>query len=102
MGRPSLSSARQRLTAAKLSGLVERLVSGALRGTPTDEAVTRLHDISTEPVVLGHVLGPYLVRAEQMETYAAAVELLRAAGADELVASEVAEWLRARYPGEVL
>jgi hypothetical protein len=57
-------------------------------------AVARLHEITTDPVVLGHVLGTYLAYAERSAMYQPAVGLLRAAGVDEEQAELKAAWLR--------
>jgi hypothetical protein len=96
MRRPQLPSRRQRLDAAEVSGAVQNLVFGPGRDTPLEEAVAQLHAITRDPAVLGQVLGPYLVHAERSAVYAPAVQMLRAAGADEDAAAAVAAWLRER------
>lgn len=60
-------------------------------------AVARLHAITADAVVLGHELGSQLVHAERSRAYEPAVEMLRAAGADEETAEVKAEWLREQY-----
>jgi hypothetical protein len=56
--------------------------------------VARLHEITTDPAVLGHVLGSFLAYADRSDAYLPAVEVLRAAGADEDQAGLKAAWLR--------
>lgn len=107
--RPDLSTA-QRLAIAKLSGTVERFVlrdrqDADVRRDEADEVgrvVDELHEVSRDPGVLGEVLGAYLARAEYLLALQPAVELLRAAGADEDVAAARAAWLRERYPNGLL
>jgi hypothetical protein len=85
----------QRLADARVSGTVERLMSSA-GPIPVDDAVAVVHAVSRDPLVLGHVLGAYLVRAETEDRFAVVVDLLRAAGADEVRAQQVADWQRWR------
>lgn len=94
---PDLPAGRPRLLVAEVSGEVQRLVFGDLRGLPLEQAIGRLREITEDRVVLGHVLGGYLAQAERSEAFLSAVEMLRAAGADEQTAEVKAEWVRERY-----
>lgn len=96
MRHPSLSSAQQRLQAAKVTGATERYSIGADLEVPAEAAAAGLQAITRDPVVLGHVLGAYLVKAETMAAYGRGVEILRAAGAGEAAAAAKASWLRSR------
>lgn len=94
--RDSLT-ARQRMQVAELAGTAGRYALGGDRDRPRDEAVAALHEITADPVVLGHVLGGFLYRVEtESAGHAAAVELLRAAGADEATAAAHLAALRER------
>lgn len=97
MRHPDLPSTRQRLQAAEVSGEVQRLSFGDLRGLPLEQAVARLHAITEDPQVLGHVLGSFLPQAERSQAYQPPVDMLRAAGADERTAQVKAEWVRGEY-----
>jgi hypothetical protein len=90
MRHPDLPSGK-RLTAARVAGAVSRLSAG---GAPVDQAVAELYAISRDPEILGHELGRRL--GEEYDTAAnrRAIEMLRAADADEDVAGPVAEWQR--------
>jgi hypothetical protein len=92
---PKRTSA-ERLRIAELSGMVENLVVGADKWVYAEPAVAQLHAITTDRVLLGDVLGVYLARLEESAYYDGAVELLRAAGADEQVAAEMLEWQHER------
>jgi hypothetical protein len=95
--RPDLTS-KQRMASAQISGLADRLTVGVDRDTPRDEAVAEVHAISADPVVLGVVLGGFLHRVDtESAEWQPAVELLRAAGADEDTAAAVRVWLSARH-----
>lgn len=85
--------AEHRMTLAVLTGLVERLTGGG-QHTTGGRDVTLVHEISADPVALGHLLGIYLARADEDPHYAEAVRLLRAAGADEATANTMAAWSR--------
>lgn len=95
---PDLPTGTDPLAPARLQGTVSRLAAGSDRDVPQDQAVAELRTITTDPRVLGHVLGGYVVRQERSEsgTWARAVRLLRAAGADEAAAATVAVWQRER------
>lgn len=95
---PDLPTAADRLSAASATGTVERLAVGRDVDVPEDQAVAELTAITTDPRVLGHVLGAYLARAELgVGDWSRAVRLLRAAGADEATAAVMVEWQRERY-----
>ncbi|WP_157408556.1 hypothetical protein [Actinoplanes sp. N902-109] len=98
MSYPDLPTDHDRLAAARLTGTVERLI-GRDRDVAPTEAIEELREATTDPVVLGHVLGSYLVTvAPDLEPMRArAVALLRAAGADEATAATMAEWQSERY-----
>lgn len=82
---------------AEIAGTASRYALGGDRDRPRDEAVAALHEITRDPVVLGHVLGGFFYRVETKSAgHAAAVELLRAAGADEATAAVHVEALRER------
>jgi hypothetical protein len=83
MRHPALPDSRQRLKAAQVYGEVERLTFGPAGTPPVAWCVARLHEITTDPVVLGHILGSYLAYADRSDWYQPAVVMLRAAGADE-------------------
>lgn len=85
------------MAVARISGAVERLTIGSAKGAPPELAVAELREISTDPAVLGDVLGAILHRVESEHSYlVAAAELLRAAGADEQAAISKLGWLRER------
>ena len=85
-----------RLAAASVHGTVERYSIGSAAGAPLEAAVDELRAISTDPVVFGHVLGTYRVRAEDDTRYRRGVDMLLAAGADEDAAAAKEAWLRSR------
>lgn len=93
MRRPLLTTARQRIAAAHVTGLME-WASTKAGPTPIDEAVTWVHAITEDPQVIGDVLGCYLARADIYPAFGEAVDVLREAGADEVLAAEVAAWQR--------
>lgn len=97
MGEPD------RMVVAKIGGLAARLSIGRDKETPRDQALAEMHAISTDPAVLGEVLGGVLYRVETEHPYhLATAELLRAAEADEAVAATtLAELLERdnRYEG---
>lgn len=82
----------QRVAVARLSGCAMRHASGRGEGEP----IAELHEISTDPVLLGLAAAGYVHRQPGDEYGAAALELLRAAGADEQVLADEAERIRAR------
>jgi hypothetical protein len=92
---PALSRS-QRLAVAQLSGLMSRLTRGGLRGLDDDRRQELIAEVTTDPVVLGTVLGAMLVpeMPQWAEECADGARLLRAAGADERVAEAKAQWLR--------
>jgi hypothetical protein len=86
-----------RMAVAMISGSASRLSIGRDKDVPRDQALAELHEISTDPAVLGHVLGGVLHRIETEHPYhLATAELLRAAGADEDVAAATLAWLLER------
>nr|WP_296069297.1 hypothetical protein [uncultured Actinoplanes sp.] len=93
MEKPELDEG-QRSDAARIVAVIDEL--GA--GDPAD-ALPKLRTITSDRVLLGDVLGDYLHRVvvgSQADalTYWPAIELLRAAGADEDRAAAKAAWLR--------
>jgi hypothetical protein len=97
--QPDLSS-DQRSVAARVAAVVDSVAAGGPASDPA-EALPELRAVSRDPVVLGDVLGDYLhrvVAGAQADTitYWPALELLRAAGADEEWAAAKAAWLRSR------
>lgn len=97
MSLPELPQ-RERLAVASLSGAVSRMTRGDVRDLSRPAKLQRIRQISTDPLVLGHVLGPYLApeHPEYAGADAEAAELLREAGADEEHAEQVAQWQRER------
>jgi hypothetical protein len=92
MQQPALDEA-QRLEAARVAAMIEQSRPG-----DHSRALAVLREISHDRIVLGDVLGDYLHRVvvgTQAETasYWPALELLRAAGADEERAAAKATWL---------
>jgi len=93
MRKPELDE-RQHAEAARVTALIDGLAAdGQL------EALPELRRISTDRLVLGDVLGDVLHRVvlgAQAETISSwpALDLLRAAGADEERAAAKAAWLR--------
>ena len=73
---------------------MQRLCFGKDRVDRLEWAVARLHEITEDPIVLGHVLGSFVAYAERFAMYLPAVDLLRAAGADEDQAALKAAWVR--------
>jgi len=88
----------QRIALARISGRVQRLAFGALRDWRLVEKVAALHEETRDRAVLGIALGAAMasVELEGLPNFAAVVELLRAAGADEQVAAAHFEWQRDR------
>jgi hypothetical protein len=81
-------STREQLAAARVTGAAARLTMGKDGMVPWDVAIAELRAITTDPVVLGQALGAYLHRVEQESAeWQETVELLRAAGADEVAAA---------------
>ena len=101
MRKPDLSE-EQRAVAARVTAMLDTTGAGDPTADPA-QALPALHAITQDRVVLGDVLGDYLhrvVAGTQAETvaYWPALELLRAAGADEERAAVKAAWLRHRRP----
>lgn len=94
MRYPELSP-RQRIAAAQLSGTVERLVAEGGQWTMS-QIVAVVHEVSSDPLVLGTALGAYVVRKEELPHFGPILQVLREAGADEQRAAEVAAWQRWR------
>lgn len=98
---PDLPNREARLTAAKLHGRVGLLIVGADKRAEQNWAIAEVHDITTDPRILGYVLGIYLHKLEdESRGYGAACKLLRLAGADETVAQQMLEWQRERRERE--
>jgi hypothetical protein len=97
MRKPELDQ-NQRVDAARITAMIDRFGADALTSDQL-RALAALREISRDRVVLGDVLGDYLHRVvvgTQADTisYWPALELLRAAGADEERAAAKASWLR--------
>ena len=99
MPAPLLPKAK-RITAASAGGTVARLAQGRDKGLRFDEKLEQLLAETRDPEILGHILGPYLAEEDPHEGTRAAIELLRAAGADETVAARNAAWQRERRERE--
>jgi hypothetical protein len=90
----------QRMAVAKISGSADRLTVGRDKHVSRAEAIAELHEITTDPVALGTVLGNRLYRVEREGASGlATVDLLRAAGADEDAAAAKLAWLKRRDEG---
>jgi hypothetical protein len=97
MQRPELGG-EQRSAAARVAAMIDQYVAA---GGDDQRARPALREISDDPIVLGDVLGEYLhrvVAGTQADAvrYWPALDLLRAAGADEQRAAATAAWLRHR------
>jgi len=79
MRHPTLPDARRRIQAAQIHGEVQRLCTGTSPAGQLEGAVARLHEITTNPMVIGHVLGSFQAYRDRSEAYQPAVDLLRAA-----------------------
>jgi hypothetical protein len=93
--------ARQRMDAASLQGMVERLLVGSRDGQPkwVYEAggVAAVHEVTRDVKVIGHVMGVLQARTEHEHPYyEPAVVLLELAGGDPEVAAQTLAWLRQR------
>lgn len=96
MREPELSD-RQRMQVAEATGTASRYGIGRDRHRPREQALAELRKITTDRVVLGHVLAGYLYRVEtESPGYGPVVELLREAGADEAAAAAELARLRER------
>lgn len=93
MRYPDLPHAK-RLDAARVAGTVSRLAMGRDSDWSLEEKLADLWDITDDPQIFGHVLGPYLAPDEPNTGERAAIALLRAAGADEAEAERNAAWQR--------
>jgi hypothetical protein len=82
----------KRLTAARLSGSVRALAAGRLAHLSRDEKLAEIRALTGDPEILGHQLGVHLGAAYPTTADATAIDLLRAAGADEQVAQTMAQW----------
>jgi hypothetical protein len=96
--RPDLN-AEQQAAVARLRVAAAEWVFGDRRNGSRTEAVAALREISTDPAVLGVVLGRALAHVELdgMRVYRRLAELYRAAGADEQVAADHLGWQKAQY-----
>jgi hypothetical protein len=97
MGKPVLDE-RQRADAARVTAMIDRLVADGFARDHL-EVLPQLRGINSDPTVLGDVLGDVLHRVvigAQAEAISAwpAMDLLRAARADEERAAAKAAWLR--------
>ncbi|MFI6332905.1 hypothetical protein ACIBBG_31940 [Micromonospora chersina] len=90
---PSLP-ARDRLVLAELSGVAGRYGAGAERDAPREEAIAAVHQVTTDPELLGIQAGVAL--ADPHGISGPTVELLQAAGADMTVAEQHAAEVRER------
>jgi hypothetical protein len=84
----------KRITAAKLAGMISRLKTGQ---APLEVQLAEVWALTRDPEILGHEMGCRLGMENPTPADAAAVELLRAAGADEEVARHMAEWQRWKW-----
>lgn len=83
----------KRLTAANLAGTVSRL---AISDMPDDQKLAEILAVTGDPQILGQELGVHLGAEYPNSADAVAIELLRAAGADEEQAARNARWQRWR------
>jgi hypothetical protein len=84
----------KRITAARLAGAVSRL---STTSAPIEQQLAEVLAITRDPQILGHQLGAHLGAQYPSTADGAAIELLRAAGADEDEAARVAEWTRWKW-----
>jgi hypothetical protein len=103
MQEPELNE-DQRSEAARIAAVISQYGLDSEQDVFHGEARAALRETSRDPVVLGDVLGDYLHRVvvgAQAEAirYWPALELLRAAGADEERAAAKATWLRQQQAG---
>jgi hypothetical protein len=98
MQEPVLSGV-QRMAAARVIGAAAQLSASDVEG---GNAVAELQAITTDPVPLGYALGVFLhhVETESTSSNQAAVDMLRAAGADEEIAAAKLAWVRWRADKE--
>lgn len=94
MRHPDLRHTRQRLQAAHLSGECERLAVGDRKDLPDTEALRIIAEVTSDPEVIGYVLGSYRHRTAELGAYRRAVDLLEQAGPDEDIAAAVLAWHR--------
>lgn len=87
----------QRLKLAELSGVAARWGNGDRRDAPRVEAVAAVHEVTTDPWLLGIEQGS--AAADPQGISGPIVELMRAAGADQAVAAEHEATSRARLRG---
>ncbi|WP_319462516.1 hypothetical protein [Micromonospora sp. RTP1Z1] len=85
----------QRLVLAALSGVAGRYGSGADRNAPRAEAIAAVHEVTTDPRLLGIQAGVAI--ADPTGVSGPTVELLEASGADMQVAAEHAAEVRQRF-----
>jgi hypothetical protein len=81
------------IIAAKLAGTISRLSPSDV---PFEEQLAEVLATTRDPRILGRQLGNQLAAEYPNKATAAAIELLRAAGADEAEAERMAEWQRER------
>jgi len=93
MRTPDLPKGK-RITAARVAGAVSRLSTGTADLT---DQLAELLAITDDPQILGHQLGSHLGAQYPSAADIRAIELLRAAGADEDEAAQVAEWTRWKW-----
>ena len=83
------------MAAARVIGAAPGLATGG--ELPREEAVAELHAITSDPVPLGYALGVFVHRVEVgLTSNQPVVDLLRAAGADEDIASMKLAFVRWR------
>lgn len=89
---------QQRIALAELSGVAGRYSIGSDREEPRDEALAAIHQVTTDPCLLGIQCG--VAMADPQGISGPVVELLRAAGADMQTAEQHAAEVRARMESQ--
>lgn len=87
----------KRISAARLAGAAVALAYGRNRDLPLEVKLARIWQITRDPQIIGHCLGPHLAEPKPAAGDRAVIELLRAAGADEAAAELNAAWQRWRH-----
>jgi ribosomal protein S18 acetylase RimI-like enzyme len=90
----------KRLIAAQVAGAVTRLAWGKDADQPIEDKLGELWELTRDPEVFGHVLGPYLAEEPQSRGAFGAAVLLTVAGADRATAEANAAWQRERRQRE--
>lgn len=81
------------IIAAKLAGTISRLSTSDV---PFEEQLAEVLATTRDPRILGRQLGNRLAEEYPSGATAVAIEVLRAAGADEVEAERMAQWQRER------